>query len=111
MTGPALGSTWTRHPVCVVDGRTFLEGHHSERKPVFLTLYQFHQQARNLSPRTIKASGEYLRPFLALHDPLRCSQNDLLGYLADMNDSMPTLDGSDRLEAPEGLLRLADVRR
>jgi len=51
---------------------------------VFLTSYQFHQQARNLSPRTIKASGEYLRPFLALHDPLRCSQNDLLGYLADM---------------------------
>lgn len=51
---------------------------------MILASYQFHQQARNLSPRTIKASREYLRPFLALHDPLTCTQNDVLSHLAEM---------------------------
>lgn len=51
---------------------------------MLLRSYLFHLQARNLSPRTVKATGEYLRPFLALHDPLTCSQDDIRAYLADM---------------------------
>jgi integrase/recombinase XerC len=48
--------------------------------------YLFHLKARNLSPRTIKATGEYLRPFVRLHDPLRATRRDVEGYLADMFD-------------------------
>jgi integrase len=51
---------------------------------MLLRSYLFHLQARNLSPRTVKATQEYLKPFLSLHDPLTCSQNDLNAYLGDM---------------------------
>ena len=37
---------------------------------MILRAYIFHLRARNLSPATVKATGEYLRPFIALHDPL-----------------------------------------
>ena len=50
-----------------------------------LRSYLFHLRARNLSPRTVKATEEYLRPFLSLHDPLRTSQKDLRGYLGDLS--------------------------
>lgn len=48
---------------------------------MFLRSYVFHLRARNLSPRTIKATEEYLRPFLALHDPLNVSKRDIEVYL------------------------------
>ena len=48
--------------------------------------YLFHLKARNLSPHTIKATGEYLRPFVRLHDPLCASRSDIEGYLAGMFD-------------------------
>ena len=51
---------------------------------MLLRSYLFNLQARNLSPRTIKVTEEYLRPFLAIHDPFKCSQHDIRGYLADM---------------------------
>lgn len=51
---------------------------------MLLRSYLFHLQARNLSPRTVKATQEYLRPFLALHDLLICSQSDLKACLGDM---------------------------
>jgi len=51
---------------------------------MLLKTFLFHLKARNLSPRTIKATEEYLRPFLALHDPLVASRRDIEAYLADM---------------------------
>lgn len=51
---------------------------------MFLRSYVFHLRARNLSPRTIKATEEYLRPFLALHDPLNVSKRDIEVYLGEM---------------------------
>jgi len=51
---------------------------------MLLRSYLYHLQARNLSPRTVKATTEYLRPFLSLHDPLACTQDDLTAYLGDM---------------------------
>jgi integrase len=51
-----------------------------------LDAYLFHLKARNLSPATIKATGEYLRPFMRLHDPLSATRGDVEGYLAEMFD-------------------------
>jgi site-specific recombinase XerD len=71
----------------VVSFNRTLEGHHPERKSVnnmLVRSYLLHLQARNLSPRTIKATEEYLRPFLLNHDPVTCSQNDIRGYLAGL---------------------------
>lgn len=51
---------------------------------MLLKSYLFHLQARNLSPRTVKVTGEYLRPFLAENDPLTCSAHDLRAYLASL---------------------------
>lgn len=51
---------------------------------MLLKTFLFHLKARNLSPRTIKATEEYLRPFLAIHDPLKVSRRDLEGYLAEL---------------------------
>lgn len=48
---------------------------------MLLDTYRFHLRARNLSPRTIKATEEYLRPFLACHDPLHVSKRDCEAYL------------------------------
>lgn len=49
-----------------------------------LRSYVFHLKARNLSPKTVKATEEYLRPFLVLHDPLKCTQDDVRQYLGGM---------------------------
>ena len=46
--------------------------------------YTFHLRARNLSPATIKATKEYLRPFLAVHDPLSASRRDIEHYLSEL---------------------------
>jgi len=46
--------------------------------------FKFHLRARNLSPTTIKAAEDYLRPFLAIHDPLKATQRNVEAYLADM---------------------------
>lgn len=51
---------------------------------MILESYLFHLRARNLSPRTIKATREYLAPFLARHDPLTVSRRDVEGYLASL---------------------------
>jgi site-specific recombinase XerD len=48
--------------------------------------YIFHLKARNLSPATIKATKEYLRPFVASHDPLVVSRRDLEGYLSALHE-------------------------
>ncbi len=49
-----------------------------------LTSYLFHLRARNLSPRTIKATEEYLRPFLSSNDALTASRNDIEAWLGDL---------------------------
>ena len=41
----------------------------------------FHLKARNLVPSTVKATVEYLRPFLASIDPLEASKSDVEAYL------------------------------
>lgn len=46
--------------------------------------FKFHLRARNLSPRTIKATEDYLRPFLATCDPLKAKQRNVETYLAEM---------------------------
>lgn len=46
--------------------------------------FKFHLRARNMSPTTIKAAEDYLRPFLATCDPLKVAQRDVEAYLADM---------------------------
>ena len=43
-------------------------------------------RARNLPPATVKATGEYLRPFIALHDPLTATRRDIETYLGDMSE-------------------------
>lgn len=49
---------------------------------MLLNSYLFHLKARNLSPRTVKAAGEYLGQFLIAYDPLNTSKRDLEGFLA-----------------------------
>ena len=57
--------------------------HHIERIVMLLQSYLFHLKARNLSPRTIKAAGEYLSQYLAGGgDPLTATKRDLEGFLA-----------------------------
>lgn len=53
---------------------------------MILPAYIFHLRARNLSPATVKATGEYLRPFIALHDPLTTTRRDIETYLGDMSE-------------------------
>jgi integrase len=53
---------------------------------VFIETFTFHMRARNLSPRTIKATLEYLRPFLALHDPLTATRREIESYLSSMTE-------------------------
>ncbi len=49
-----------------------------------LASYLFHLRARNFSPRTIKATEEYLRPFLEQHDPLRATREDVEQWLSEL---------------------------
>ena len=49
---------------------------------VLLTTYSFHLRVRNFSPATIKATQDYLRPFLNVQDPLTASKTDCEAYLA-----------------------------
>lgn len=49
-----------------------------------LRSYLFHLRARNLSPKTIKATEEYLRLFLHRHDPLTVSKRDIELYLGEL---------------------------
>ncbi len=51
---------------------------------MLLRAYLAHLRARNLSPKTIKATEEYLRLFLHRHDPLTASKRDLETYLGGM---------------------------
>jgi site-specific recombinase XerD len=51
---------------------------------VHLRSYLFHLRARNLSPKTIKATEEYLRLFLHRHDPLTVSKRDIELYLGEL---------------------------
>jgi site-specific recombinase XerD len=53
---------------------------------MILRAYMFHLRARNLSPATVKATEEYLRPFIACHDPLTATRRDIETYLADMSE-------------------------
>jgi len=55
-----------------------------QEKTVILEQYRFHMRARNLAPRTIEAAGDYLKPFLALHDPFKTTRVDIEQYLAAM---------------------------
>jgi site-specific recombinase XerD len=55
-----------------------------QEKKVILEQYRFHMRARNLSPRTIEAAGDYLKPFLAAYDPFVVTKADLEQYLAAM---------------------------
>jgi site-specific recombinase XerD len=65
----------------------FLEGsapfeHHIGRNVMLLKSYLFHLKARNLSPRTIKATREYLNQFISCHDPLAVTKRDVETFLA-----------------------------
>jgi len=53
---------------------------------VHLRSYLFHLRTRNLSPKTIKATGEYLRLFLHRHDPLTATKRDIEVYLRELAD-------------------------
>ena len=53
---------------------------------MILRAYVFHLRARNLSPATVKATEEYLRPFIACHDPLDVTRRDIEIYLAAMSE-------------------------
>ena len=55
-----------------------------QEKSVILEQYRFHMRARNLSPRTIEAAEDYLKPFLAANDPFVVTKADLEQYLAAM---------------------------
>ena len=48
--------------------------------------YLFHLKARNLAPSTIKAAGEYLRPFERVNDPLNATKIEIQNYLGAMFD-------------------------
>ena len=48
---------------------------------MYLKTFTFHLRARNLSPRTIIATEDYLRPFLATRDPLQVTRHDIENYL------------------------------
>ena len=52
---------------------------------MILKSYIFHLRARNLSPRTIKVTEEYLRLFLQSHDPLTTSRRDIEVWLGEMS--------------------------
>ena len=52
---------------------------------MILKSYIFHLRARNLSPRTITVTEEYLRLFLTCHDPLTTSKRDIEVWLGDMS--------------------------
>ena len=51
-----------------------------------LRSFLLHLRARNLSPKTIKATEEYLRLFLHRHDPLTASKRDVELYLGELAD-------------------------
>ena len=53
---------------------------------MYLRSYVFHLRARNLSPRTIKATEEFLRPFLKTHDPLTVTKRDIEIWLGDLSE-------------------------
>ena len=53
---------------------------------MYLKTFTFHLRARNLSPRTIIATQDYLRPFLATHDPLQVTRRDIEDYLGRLTD-------------------------
>jgi integrase/recombinase XerC len=48
--------------------------------------YLFHLKARNLAPSTIKAAGEFLRPFERVNDPLTATKIEIQNYLGVMFD-------------------------
>lgn len=47
--------------------------------------YLFHLRARNLSAHTIKASKDYLTPFVACYDPLTATKRDIEQYLIELS--------------------------
>lgn len=51
---------------------------------MLLKSYEFHLRARNQSPSTIKATLEYLAPFIAVHDPRVASKRDIEVWLGDL---------------------------
>jgi len=51
---------------------------------VILQTFTFHLRARNLSPRTITATQDYLRPFLSRHDPHTTTRRDIENYLGEL---------------------------
>ena len=53
-----------------------------------LRAYLFHLRARNLSPRTIKATEEYLRLFFAACDPLTADKRTIENYLAELLEAI-----------------------
>lgn len=48
---------------------------------MILRSYLFHLKTRNLSPATIKAAEEFLRPFIRDCDPLKATRNDIERFL------------------------------
>ena len=51
---------------------------------MILQTFTFHLRARNLSPRTITATQDYLRPFLVRHDPYTTTRRDIENYLGEL---------------------------
>ena len=50
---------------------------------MILKSYIFHLRDRNLSPRTVTITEEYLRLFLESHDPLTATTRDIEGWLGE----------------------------
>jgi integrase/recombinase XerC len=53
---------------------------------MLLKTFSFHLRARNQSPRTIKATLDYLKPFLKERDPLTVTRHDVEIYLANLSE-------------------------
>lgn len=74
-SGRFSGSEAAKHP----SEDTTLKGN-----PMLLKSYEFHLRARNQSPTTIKATLEYLAPFVAAQDPRAASKRDIEMWLGDL---------------------------
>ena len=52
---------------------------------MIIASYLFHLRARNLSAHTIKATKDYLTPFVACNDPLTATKRDIEQYLIELS--------------------------
>jgi site-specific recombinase XerD len=61
-----------------------LQGLYPEGNLVLLNSYLFHLKTRNLSPNTIKAAEDFLRPFTTTREPLTASRHEIEDFLTEL---------------------------